>query len=104
MPTAQINHTMLTWARERAGFSVSVFADRFGVSEERLRRWESGEDPLTFKQAQTFAAKAYVPFGYLFLREPPVDKLPIPDLRTVDNRGVNRPSAELLDLIKLTLQ
>lgn len=104
MTTAQINHRMLTWARERSGFSVPVFADRCDIKPERLYRWESGDEPLTFKQAQTFAVKAYVPFGYLFLRELPEERLPIPDLRTVDNRGVDRPSAELLDLIKITLQ
>lgn len=104
MPTAKINHRMLTWVRERSGFSMAEFAVRSNISEERLCRWEAGEETLTFRQAQTFAIKAYVPFGYLFLREPPIDELPIPDLRTVGSRGVNRPSAELLDLIKLTLQ
>lgn len=104
MPTAKINHRMLTWARERSGFSVTEFAIRSNFNEDRLYRWEAGEEALTFRQAQIFAAKTYVPFGYLFLREPPIEELPIPDLRTVDSRGVNRPSAELLDLIKLTLQ
>ncbi len=104
MATAQINHSILTWARERSGISMPAFAAKCGISEERLRRWEDGEEQLTFKQAQKFADKAYVPFGYLFLNEPPVDELPIPDLRTVGSSGVNRPSAELLDLIKLTLQ
>ena len=51
-----------------------------------------------------FAEKAYIPFGYLFLSNPPVEALPLPDLRTVDASGVRRPSAELLDLIKLMLQ
>lgn len=104
METAKINHRMLTWARERSGFSMAEFAARSKISEDRLHLWEDGEEALTFRQAQTFAAKAYVPFGYLYLSEPPIDELPIPDLRTVDSRGVNRPSAELLDLIKLTLQ
>jgi hypothetical protein len=69
-----------------------------------LREWESGKKALSFNKAQLFAQKAHVPFGYLFLRQPPLDELAIPDLRTLDNRGVDRPSAELLDLIKLTLQ
>lgn len=103
MPAAQINHRMLTWARERSGFSLPVFAGRCSVDQDRLLRWESGDVPLTFTQAQKFASKAHVPFGYLFLREPPHEALPIPDLRTLENRGVNRPSAELLDLLKLTL-
>lgn len=37
----------------------------------------------TFRQAQTFADKTFIPFGYLFLSEPPRETLPIPDLRTV---------------------
>lgn len=102
--TAQINNRMLTWARERSGIAVPDFAVKCGINEERLRLWEEGKQALTFNQAQKFANKAHVPFGYLFLREPPVDELPIPDLRTLGNHGVNRPSAELLDLIKLILQ
>ncbi len=103
MPTALINHRMLTWARERSGISLPEFARRCDIDTERLLRWESGEEILSFKQAQVFASKAHVPFGYLFLREPPQEELSIPDLRTLENRGVGRPSAELLDLIKLTL-
>ena len=37
--------------------------------------------------------------GYLFLREPPVEEAPIPDLRTVGNRRVDDPSPDLLDTI-----
>ncbi|EXJ10810.1 MULTISPECIES: ImmA/IrrE family metallo-endopeptidase [Nitrincola] len=101
--TAKINNRMLTWARERSGTAVHDFAVKCGINEERLRLWEEGKQALTFHQAQMFADKAHVPFGYLFLREPPVEELPLPDLRTLGNQGVNRPSAELLDLIKLTL-
>jgi hypothetical protein len=103
MPTGLINHRMLTWARERSGASLPEFARRCDVDTERLLRSESGEETLSFKQAQVFVSKAHVPFGYLFLREPPQEELPIPDLRTLENRGVKRPSAELLYLIKLTL-
>ena len=39
--------------------------------------------------------------GYLFLPEPPEEKLPISDLRTIDGRGVSRPSPDLLDAIYL---
>ena len=104
MAKANINTHMLTWARERSGIPVSEFAHKYGVSEEKLLAWEAGEQPLTFRQAMQFAEKAYVPFGYLFLTEAPEEVLPIPDLRTLEGRGVTRPSAELLDLIKLMLQ
>ncbi|WP_226610220.1 helix-turn-helix domain-containing protein [Marinobacter nauticus] len=104
MTTANINTDMLTWARERSGISVPDFARRCGISEERLREWESGERKLTFNQAMRFAEKAHVPFGYLFLGKPPEEVLPIPDLRTLEGQGVQRPSAELLDLVKLMMQ
>lgn len=104
MTTANINTDMLTWARERSGISVPDFARRCGLSEERLREWESGERKLTFNQAMRFAEKAHVPFGYLFLAKPPEEVLPIPDLRTLEGQGVQRPSAELLDLVKLMMQ
>jgi Zn-dependent peptidase ImmA (M78 family) len=104
MTTANINTDMLTWARERSGISVPDFARRCGVSEERLLEWESGGRKLTFNQAMRYAEKAHLPFGYLFLAKPPEEALPIPDLRTLEGQGVQRPSAELLDLVKLMMQ
>lgn len=104
MATANINTAMLTWARQRSGYSLPAFAAKCAVSKERLIQWESGEQPMTFNQAMLFAEKAHIPFGYLFLTAPPVETLPIPDLRTQNNRAVHQPSAELLDLVKLMLQ
>lgn len=104
MSTALINTNMLSWARERSGIAVFDFAHKCQVTIERLNEWETGARELTFKQAQTFAEKAHIPFGYLFLQQPPHDDLPIPDLRTVDSTGANEPSAELLDILKLMQQ
>jgi Zn-dependent peptidase ImmA (M78 family) len=104
MPTAEINTDMLSWARERSGIALPQFAAKCGVSEKRLLAWESGFERMTFNQAMRYAEKAHVPFGYLFLTAPPMDELPIPDLRTIDGQGVRRPSSELLDLIKIMLQ
>lgn len=104
MPTAHINTDMLIWARKRSGIDVPEFARKCGVAEERLEEWESGQHTMTFSQAMRYADKAHVPFGYLFLAEPPQEELLIPDLRTLGGQGVQRPSAELLDLVKLMLQ
>lgn len=104
MTKANINTDMLTWARERSGIDVPDFARKCGVTEDRLLEWESGKRTMTFNQAIRYAEKAHVPFGYLFLIKPPEEVLPIPDLRTLEGRGVQRPSAELLDLVKLMLQ
>jgi len=103
MTAARINPDMLIWARERSGIALAEFAKKCGVKETKLTAWEAGEEKPTFNQAMRYAEKAHVPFGYLFLSKPPVENLPIPDLRTVDGQGVNRPSAELLDLVKIML-
>lgn len=104
MATAHINTDMLTWARTRSGIDASVLALKLKISEERLNEWETGRHELTFNQAQGFADKTYIPFGYLFLQKPPQENLPIPDLRTVDGAIPEKPSAELMDIVKIMLQ
>lgn len=101
---AKINPDILSWARERAQLSFSALAEKLSISEEKLEAWEDGEKPLTFRQAQTFASKTHIPFGYLFLRQPPQEQLPLPDLRTVGGVQPQRPSAELLDMARIVLQ
>lgn len=81
--------------------SVDDLAAKFHVTPERLLDWESGERPLTFLKAKEYADKTYIPFGYLFLTEPPFDDLPIPDLRTVDGVLPDSPTAELIDIVKI---
>lgn len=58
----------------------------------------------TLKQLEAFAKVTYVPVGYLFLPEPPTERIPIPDLRTVANRGIEHSSPDLLDTIYLCQQ
>ena len=101
---AKINPEMLTWAQQRARLSLTALARKLTISEEKLHLWETGEKPLTFKQAQTFANKTYIPFGYLFLQQPPEEQLPLPDLRTIGGEQPERPSAELLDIVKIVIQ
>jgi Zn-dependent peptidase ImmA (M78 family) len=101
---AKINPDILSWARERAQLSFSALAEKLGISEERLESWEDGVKPLTFRQAQTFASKTHIPFGYLFLRQPPEEPLPLPDLRTVGGVHPQRPSTELLDMARIVMQ
>ena len=91
---------MFRWACERAGFEPGVLAERF----PRLDAWERGEAQPTLKQLESFAQATHTPVGYLFLLEPPVEKVPIPDFRTMGNERLGRPSADLLDTIYLCQQ
>ena len=95
MMRVEVNPELLHWAIERAGDRRADLYKKF----PKLEDWERGEAQPTLKQLETFAKAAYVPFGYLFLPDPPEEKLPVPDLRTLESKGVTRPSPDLLDTI-----
>ena len=83
------------WAAERSGLDSDELEHKF----PKLRQWESGDQSPTLKQLEQFAKTTRTPFGYFFLPAPPDEQVPIPDLRTVGDRGVLRPSPDLLDTI-----
>ena len=68
---------ILRWAVQRAGKDV----DEYASEHPKYREWLEGVSDPTFSMAQKFAQKLYVPFGYLFLKEPPKEKLAIPFFR-----------------------
>ncbi len=103
-PEALINPPLLVWARERAGLDLDDAADALKIKRDRWHAWEQGDARPTFKQAQTIAAALHLPFGYLFLANPPVENLPLPDLRTVAGEPLAAPSLDLLDTVRIALQ
>lgn len=94
---------VLRWARERAALDEDVLAKKVGTKPERVVDWEQ-TGHLSFSQAQKLAKATYTPFGYLYLRTPPEERLPIPDFRTVGGAGVRRPSPNLIDILDDALQ
>ena len=99
MTKAMVTPRLLTWARQRRGMDLTVLASTLNVKPEAVSAWESGELRPTFRQAQSFAKALYVPFGYLYLLEPPVEELPIADFRTIPGQTPPKPSPDLLDLL-----
>ena len=96
----EVKPELLTWARERAGSSLATLSERF----PRLDGWERGEERPTLKQLEDFARATHAPVGYLFLQEPPIERVPIPDFRTGANRRLGRPSPDLLDTVYMCQQ
>jgi Zn-dependent peptidase ImmA (M78 family)/transcriptional regulator with XRE-family HTH domain len=90
---------VLRWARERAGLTDETLAEKLHVQPERVQGWEQ-TGTLRFKQAEKLAHVTHTPFGFLFLAEPPDEKLPIPDFRTVGDAAVRRASPDLLETIE----
>ena len=99
MTEAMVTPNLLTWARQRRGMDLSALASTLNVKPEAVSAWESGERRPTFRQAQRFARSLYIPFGYLYLSEPPVEVLPIADFRTMPGQTPPSPSADLMDLL-----
>ena len=100
MSRVPVQPNMLRWARERAGYSAHALAGRF----PKLEAWELGNAQPTLKQLEAFAKATRTPVGYLFLAEPPVERVPIPDFRTVARATLEHPSPDLLDTVYLCQQ
>ena len=95
-----INPGIVDWAQARAGLTVDDLARKMGVRPDRLMRWKTGGEAMTFKQIKKLAEKTYTPLGYLFAEKPPVESLPVPDFRTFGDYSARaKPSVDLLDTI-----
>lgn len=91
---------VLQWARERAGLEPAQLAGKLGIKPERVFEWEkSGR--ISFSQVDKLAHHTHTPVGFLYLAAPPEDRLTIPDLRTVGDRPLHRPSPDLLETVQM---
>ena len=95
---------MLRWARERLQRLPEQVAEKVPVKLEKLVLWEQGEARPSFRQAQILAKILRIPFGYLFLSEPPRGKPQIPDLRTVRDATHAQLSVNFLDTLNDALR
>ena len=91
---------LLRWARERSKLNRDDLQRRFPHVED----WERGTAQPTFRQLEAFAKATHAPIGYLFLPEPPVENIPIPDFRTIAGVQIGRPSPDLLETIYVCQQ
>ena len=97
MNRVSVSPEVLRWARERAGFGLANLQQKF----PKLADWEAETIQPTMKQLEKFAKQTRVPFGFLFLPEPPEMSLPFADFRTLENSRRQSISPELMDTIHL---
>ncbi len=100
MIRVQVKPELLRWACERSLQDAAMLRGRF----PHFEAWQRGEKQPTFKQLEAFARATHTPIGFLFLPEPPVERVPIADLRTPRNRPLAWPSPDLLDTLYLCQQ
>jgi Zn-dependent peptidase ImmA (M78 family) len=91
--TIAVRPELIRWAIRRSGLSAD------DLSQFPLDEWQNGVKQPTVKQLERFAKRTMTPLGFLFLPKPPVERLPIPDFRTVGDKPIDRPSPNLIDTI-----
>jgi len=68
---ARVNPRLVRWAREERGFDLTLAAKKLQVTEERLARWEVGEEQPTLGQLRKLAATYRRPTAAFYLKEVP---------------------------------
>ncbi len=82
-PKAEIESSILLWAREESGLTVETAARRVGTKPERVHNWEDGSSFPSVKQLRKLA-KAYMrPIGLFFLPVLPEEPERIKDFRRI---------------------
>ena len=87
---------MISWACERSGYDRELLEHKF----KKLPEWERGTRVPTQNQLTQFANTVHVPYGFLFLDQPPDESIQIQDFRTLKGKKITRPSPNLVDIIE----
>jgi Zn-dependent peptidase ImmA (M78 family) len=96
MAKVAVSRSVLRWAINRSGKAAEV-ERKF----PKFREWERGDSQPTVRQLEKFAKETATPFGYLFLSNPPEERLPIPHFRTLNgHQPAQRPSPDLLETVR----
>jgi len=90
-----VNPHMISWAITRAGFQLQDFLN----DHPNVLKWLEKIKSPTVKQLEDFAKSVHIPFGYLFLNEPPSEEIPFPFFRTGKSAPKNNVSLNVYDTI-----
>ncbi len=93
----KISPEKLVWATERGGMSVDSLFEIYPKAIDWIRE----ESEPTLKQLESFAKKVHVPFGFLFLNNPPVETLPLTFYRS-NGKIIENPPLVIKDLVNQT--
>ena len=96
MSKVAVNERILHWVLDRSNLEADDLQDRF----PKISEWVSGESNPTLKQLESLAKITHTPLGYLFLAQPPEERMPIPYFRTIGEEASRRPSPDLLETVQ----
>lgn len=90
-----VNPTMISWAITRAGFELQDFLKDHPL----IVKWLEKIKKPTVKQLEDFAKSVHIPFGYLFLNQPPSEVISFPFFRTGKSAPHKQVSLNVYDTI-----
>jgi Zn-dependent peptidase ImmA (M78 family) len=93
--TIEVKPEIIRWALHRSGRTAGGLAQKF----PKIHVWENDLARLTMTELEKLAAATLTPLGFFFLPKPPVEKLPIPDFRTVKDMPLQGMSPDLIDTV-----
>jgi len=91
----EINPKLIIWAIEVSQINYADIVIKF----PRIGEWVSQETAPTFKQLQALCKFLHVPFGYMFLDEPPELNIIKSEFRTISSNIIGSPSQALQDVL-----
>ncbi|MGR6836698.1 ImmA/IrrE family metallo-endopeptidase [Syntrophomonas erecta] len=97
MAKVDVSPNILHWAATRSGK-----IDTISANFPNWTKWVNNESQPTLKQLEKLAKITSTPLGYFFLREPPVEQLPIPHFRTINEHyQMDTPSPDLYETVQM---
>ncbi|WP_156855383.1 ImmA/IrrE family metallo-endopeptidase [Oceanobacillus sp. AG] len=93
---APVKAELIEWAYNRS-MRQEYLHNKF----TKLSDWLGGELQPTLRQLEEFAKATSTPLGYFFLEHPPVEELPIPHYRTIEDGGREQPSPDLIETLHM---
>jgi len=97
MSRVAVNEQVLRWAMRRSGQDVADLEQKF----PKIRQWAAEESHPTLRQLELLAKATLTPLGFFFLSEPPDERLPIPYFRTIQDETPSKPSADLIETVRM---
>jgi len=97
----RIEPSILIWARESLGLSVSEVALKLDKDQETIQQWEHGNSFPTLAQLEKLAYSVYKrPLAVFFLPRPPKETTPKQDFRTLPENEIKNLSPDLRLIIR----
>ena len=99
---AIVTPSLMRWAREQAGLSISEAAGKIKRHPDDIVAWEEGDDQPSIAQARKAAEVYKRPFAAFYLEEPPQDFETLQDFRRLPETIPKEFSPELSYLIRIS--